>query len=236
MTPMVWVLLVLACGEPEVSDTDTDTGEAPVVRGLESFALPLATPALFAATQRVGVDHDPVDHGDDFAGKATCVDYLGRGFPWCYDQHRGTDFLLEGGFDTMDAGSDAVLAAAPGVVIRVVEDKYDHCHIEGTVISCDGHPIEPNVVEVEHPSGTVSLYVHLMTDSVPVEVGDAVECGDVLGMVGSSGISSTPHLHFEVHGPDGANIDPFAGPESQEATWWLDQGGDEDLPGSACPS
>ena len=50
-----------------------------------------------------------------------------------------------------------------------------------------------------------------------------VECGAVLGLIGSSGNSAMPHLHFEVQGPDGAVVDPFAGPLSQPDSWWRAQ-------------
>jgi murein DD-endopeptidase MepM/ murein hydrolase activator NlpD len=42
------------------------------------------------------------------------------------------------------------------------------------------------------------LYAHFKTGSVAVERGQQVKRGDVLGHIGSSGNSSTPHLHFQV--------------------------------------
>jgi murein DD-endopeptidase MepM/ murein hydrolase activator NlpD len=51
------------------------------------------------------------------------------------------------------------------------------------------------------------MYAHLST--VEVKVGDRVAAGARLGLVGSSGISSGPHLHFEVR-VRGAAVDPLA--------------------------
>jgi len=221
-------LLAVACHQA------ADTGEVQPETA-ETFGFPLVERELFDDAQRVGVDHDPVDHsGEGLSGDATCFDYLGRLFPWCYDEHKGTDYLLEGGFETMDAGSAQVVAAAAGVVIDVRDGNYDRCHVVGTEVSCDGHPIESNLVMLEHPSGILTRYGHLMKGSIPVTVGDEVECGDLLGLVGSSGISSTPHLHFQVERPDGVRFDPYAGPESQPESWWHDQGDPEGLPGDGC--
>ena len=65
--------------------------------------------------------------------------------------------------------------------------------------------------------------------SVAVALGDTVEQGDLLGFVGSSGFSTMPHLHFEVETPLGDVVDPYAGPYSQEETYWCDQ--QDPLPG-----
>jgi len=184
-------------------------------------------------SMRLGVDHDPVD-GTGLAGDATCLDYMGRTFPHCYDQHEGTDLILAGGWDKMDSGSTPVLAAYPGVVIDTQDGNYDRCHDDHTGISCDGHPIVPNFVKIQHHDGMISWYYHLKSGSVLVEPGDEVECGDPLGLVGSSGYSSMPHLHFEVRDPDDQLVDPFAGPYSQEESWWADQGSADGLPGDGC--
>ena len=75
-----------------------------------------------------------------------------------------------------------------------------------------------------------------MRESVLVDLGDEVECGAALALMGSSGNSSTPHLHFEVElPPDGATVDPYAGPESQPTSWWVEQDGPFALPGQSCP-
>jgi murein DD-endopeptidase MepM/ murein hydrolase activator NlpD len=91
-----------------------------------------------------------------------------------------------------------------------------------------------NYVKLAHPDGSETWYWHLMTDSVVVEPGDEVACGAVLGKVGSSGISSGPHLHFEVHDANGEVVDPYAGPYSQEDSLWAEQRGEDELPGWGC--
>jgi murein DD-endopeptidase MepM/ murein hydrolase activator NlpD len=51
-------------------------------------------------------------------------------------------------------------------------------------------------VMVDHGMGWVTLYGHL--DRVDVSVGDHVRAGEHLGLSGNTGLSTAPHLHFEV--------------------------------------
>jgi len=53
-----------------------------------------------------------------------------------------------------------------------------------------------NLVIVDHGGGITTYYAH--TDSYSVKAGDAVEKGDVIAKVGSTGRSTGPHLHFEI--------------------------------------
>ncbi len=214
-------------GEPfgPVGSVEPDEG------GLR-FGFPLAQPELIVSAA-IGVDHDPVAQ-EGVLASVLCTNYAGEAFPYCYDQHDGSDFLLIDGFTTMDAGSVEVLAAADGVVTSVEQDQYDRCHIAGTGVSCDGYDMIANHVILEHSDGTVSKYWHLMKQSVVVEVGDEVRCGDVLAKVGSSGISSGPHLHFETQSADGISFDPYAGEYSQEQSWWAEQRTLNELPGPGC--
>jgi len=217
--------------EPVSIPAPEDTAGDPVPRGALAFRFPLADRALFE--QVVGVDHDPVVHTDTLS-QVLCTSYDGRAFPWCYDEHDGSDYLLLGGFDTMDAGSTPIVAAADGVVVETDDGNYDRCEASVDGIDCDGYPMDANYVILEHEGGYRTLYWHMKTDSVAVAVGDDVACGAPLGLVGSSGYSSAPHLHFELQDPAGATIDPYAGAYSQPETWWVDQGDPEGLPGSDC--
>lgn len=180
-----------------------------------------------------GVDHDPEDHPGE---RWRCMDASGQGFPFCYDGHSGSDFMLAGGFARMDAGSARVVAAAGGVVAEAEDGHYDRCHaqVESVDVTCDGNPIEANFVRLRHANGWTTLYYHLKKDSVAVGVGDRVACGEALGLVGSSGISSAPHIHFQVEDPEGVVFDPFAGPESQPETFWTLQADADGLPGGEC--
>jgi murein DD-endopeptidase MepM/ murein hydrolase activator NlpD len=226
------VLLLLACAPEPVSRAAAPVEDL-TPRGELQFRFPLEERELFELV--VGVDHDPADYSDGSVGqRALCTTYDGRAFPYCYDGHHGSDFILDGGFATMDAGSATILAAAPGVVVETADGNYDRCHAEGDGIDCDGNPGDANYVIVEHEGGWTTRYWHMMSGSVAVAVGDEVACGDVLGKVGSSGYSSQPHLHFELESPEGEVVDPYAGPYSQPETWWVVQGTNAELPASTC--
>lgn len=62
-----------------------------------------------------------------------------------------------------------------------------------------------NVVIIDHPNGLQTLYAH--QSRISVTVGQKVSAGQAIGAVGSTGMSTGPHLHFEVK-RDGEAIDP----------------------------
>jgi len=226
------VTLLMALAVPlSGCEDDTTPPPYPPVR----FRLPAENPdGDFFYDFVVGVDHDP----EDFGGLGyQCLNYDGeQSFPYCYDQHTGTDFLLGGGFELMDAEIVWVVAAADGVVIDTEDGNYDRCFADTSTgtIDCDGHPIRANFIKLEHDGGYQTHYFHLKTATQVVALGDTVQCGDRLALVGSSGISSMPHLHFAVKSPEGDVIDPYAGSVSQPESFWVKQDGLYDLPAELC--
>jgi hypothetical protein len=70
-------------------------------------------------------------------------------------------------------------------------------------------------VRVAHEGGIVSIYGHL--SQISVQPGSNVRVGDVIGRVGTSGLSTGPHLHFGIE-KDGHSVDPLTqslGPNHQ---------------------
>lgn len=66
------------------------------------------------------------------------------------------------------------------------------------------------VVRIEHTINgqrVESLYAHMQAGSLRHRVGDTVYAGDIIGAVGNTGVSTGPHLHFEIH-VNGININP----------------------------
>ena len=210
-----------------------DDAARPATPGRTAFSFPIHPEDRdqIQATLVIGVDHDP---GSD--GALDCRSYAGDSFPACYDGHDGTDFLVWGGFDTVDARDIRVVAAAPGVVTRVEDGHYDRCHgdFRERDVSCDGHPVRSNRVHLRHRDGVESQYLHLKAASIQVEVGAMVDCGDVIAHVGSSGRSTTPHLHFEVLDVVGDVVDPYAGPVTRPDSYWVEQDAGDGLPGTTC--
>jgi len=63
-----------------------------------------------------------------------------------------------------------------------------------------------NHIEINHGFGYLTLYAHL--SSYKVRAGQVVKRGDIIGLVGSTGRSQAPHLHYEVH-KDGQVMNPI---------------------------
>ena len=217
---------------PPPSDMPTEMNTP--AQGGPAFAMPIleSDRHLINKTWIIGIDH-----GARSEDQTQCTNFDEQGFPFCYNGHKGTDFLVVGGFTTTDMTDVHVVAAASGTVIKVEDGHYDRCHGELSTgdVSCDGHPVVPNVVYVRHTEGWVTRYLHLKKDSITVNVGDVVECGQVLGRVGSSGWSSFPHLHFAVINALGRVTDPYGGSVTQQRSLWVGQTSDDGLPSAVCP-
>jgi hypothetical protein len=90
-----------------------------------------------------------------------------------------------------------VLAAATGVVVASQDGQPDQVPFDPTP---PGEPktILGNGVVVDIGHGRFAAYAHLKPGSVAVAVGDRVREGQRLGLVGNTGNSDLPHLHFQV--------------------------------------
>ena len=123
--------------------------------------------------------------------------------------HGGTDyFLWPFGWLKMDSNAVEVVAAAAGVIVGKSDGNGDR--------SC-GYTTNPwNAVYVQHADGTIAWYGHLKRNSLTTKaVGAAVVTGEYLGLVGSSGFSTAPHLHFEIRSGSSSGsqaVDPYFGP------------------------
>lgn len=96
---------------------------------------------------------------------------------------------------------------APGIDGRSIRSIA-----RGTVIGVDtGGGSFGHHVQVEHPSGHVSLYAHMKQGTIGVGVGQVVAAGAHLGGVGSTGESTGPHLHLTIYPHRGTStpIDPL---------------------------
>lgn len=90
-----------------------------------------------------------------------------------------------------------ILAVAPGTVVEVMRDLPDVApgkNPEGLTIA----QIAGNRVIIDMGSGYYAMYAHLAPGSVQLHVGDYVRQGQTLGLLGNTGNSSAPHLHFQV--------------------------------------
>lgn len=55
-----------------------------------------------------------------------------------------------------------------------------------------------NYIKIKHNNNLFTLYAHLKTNSIPYKVGDTVNQGTQIGIMGNTGRSNGNHLHFEI--------------------------------------
>ncbi|MFN0012917.1 MAG: peptidoglycan DD-metalloendopeptidase family protein [Saprospiraceae bacterium] len=138
-----------------------------------------------------------------------------------YDGHRGTDIGMPPfAFYKMDNNHVEVIAAAAGILLDKADGNFDR--------NCGANNIPANYVIIQHSDGSRALYWHLKKNSVTTKnIGQAVAAGEYLAVVGSSGSSSGPHLHFEVWNgsTSSTRVDPYSGScNALNATsWWAAQ-------------
>jgi len=135
-----------------------------------------------------------------------------------YDGHRGIDLALYPyAWRMMDGTEVEIVAAAAGTIVNKADGEFDRqCQSSGSPPA--------NFVIVLQDDGLNAMYWHMKKGSVtPVAVGQRVAAGDVLGLVGSSGRSTGPHLHFELRTGSGQTVDPFAGRCGARTTNWKHQ-------------
>jgi murein DD-endopeptidase MepM/ murein hydrolase activator NlpD len=137
--------------------------------------------------------------------------------------HAGTDiFTYPFGWNKMNNNEVEIVAAAPGTILFKSNGNFDQ-----NCAFCSG-PCTWNAVYIKHADGSVAWYGHMKNNSLTAKaIGAAVVAGEYLGVVGSSGNSTGPHLHFEVYTNSSYTnlIDPWSGPcNSLNATsWWAAQ-------------
>lgn len=131
--------------------------------------------------------------------------------------HAGTDIFTWPFFwDQMENNIAEVVAAAPGTIITKSDGQFDK--------NCSSNSNPWNAIYLQHSDGSVTWYGHLKNGSLTSKsVGDTVEEGEYLGIVGSSGNSTGPHLHFEVYDNNNNLIDPFSGSCNNITSWWKEQ-------------
>lgn len=88
------------------------------------------------------------------------------------------------------------LALHAGIDFRLPTGSEVRASGSGTVVSAGRNGGYGNMVEINHGDGLTTRYAHL--SRVLTKVGDTVESGDVVGLSGSTGRSTGPHLHYEV--------------------------------------
>ncbi|HEY0046447.1 MAG TPA: peptidoglycan DD-metalloendopeptidase family protein [Flavobacterium sp.] len=134
--------------------------------------------------------------------------------------HQGVDiFTYPFGWYQFENNESWVVAAAPGIIIGKVGNQYD--------MNCEFNSLDWNAVYVQHVDGSTAWYGHLKMNSLTTKpVGSSVIAGEYLGVIGSSGNSTGPHLHFEIYDAFDQLVDPYAGAcnnTGNGTSWWASQ-------------
>ncbi len=192
-------------GEPKAS---TLGFQIPLRQGLSNTYPGLITIAAY-------VDHDEVNPNSLLDWNCGQRTYDGEDFG-----HNGTDFNgVLYPWRTMANDGMIVTAAADGEIIDRHDGEFDqNCAFDSEA--------QANFVVLEHADGKITIYAHMKKGTVtPRKVGDLVEQGDYLGVMGSSGMSSGPHLHLGVQDLSNNLFDPYAGTcnELNAESLWEDQ-------------
>lgn len=106
-------------------------------------------------------------------------------------------FAMNSRFGMRRLGGEPGARMHKGIDIAAPKGTAVYSSAEGDIIRI-GHQPEGygNFVEMRHPNGMTTLYAHL--SRIDVASGDKVLAGERIGLVGSTGYSTGPHLHFEV--------------------------------------
>lgn len=89
----------------------------------------------------------------------------------------------------------------------VLSDPNIPAVMGGTVTKSGYNSTMGNYVQVKQSDGTTATYMHMKQPSLYKE-GMSVNEGATLGVMGSTGVSTGAHLHYQVQDPDGGYIDP----------------------------
>lgn len=95
-----------------------------------------------------------------------------------------------------------------GIDIAAPRNTSVYASKSGKVTAAQYHSSYGNFILIDHLDGTSTLYAHLNTGTLKVKKGDVVNRGDIIAGVGTTGLSTGYHLHFEVR-INGNCVDPL---------------------------
>ncbi|WP_111497317.1 M23 family metallopeptidase [Marinobacter bohaiensis] len=190
-----------ALGQRLVESAHLDNGEfdfdqAPAVGGPEepgdgeSYGAPELSAMIDQLDERIGdreqqlrlldqlLSQERIEDERFVAGRPITWGWLSSRYGYRSDPFTGKRTWHDGVDLAGKEGSD-IIAVAAGVVTWA-GDRYGY----------------GNLVEIDHGDGLVTRYGHCKT--VKVKVGDVVQKGQLIALMGSTGRSTGPHVHFEV--------------------------------------
>jgi hypothetical protein len=189
-----------------VAEVATPDGPRPFESVVETLSVDKADPIILA---------QPVPDGTWLMSEGCCIDFThhrhglapidGRLY---VPQRFAIDYYLLDDQnrtwigDPHDVGSylsygKPTLAAADGLVVVASDGRPDQKPPEPPPIPPIADTVGNHVI-IEVKPGTYLLYAHMKPGSIRVKVGDRVKVGQQIGLIGTTGNSTTPHLHFQL--------------------------------------
>lgn len=121
----------------------------------------------------------------------TAIDFTQYGPKGLYD---GDPLIKENWY----AYGHTIYSATDGTVIRTLNNIVDNIPGQLPVDLPTPEILGGNYVLIEMDDSHYAFYAHMIPGSVNVKVGDKVRTGQILGLLGNSGNSTAPHLHFHI--------------------------------------
>jgi len=116
--------------------------------------------------------------------------------------HRGTD-LVPGA-----VGIDSAIVSIEDGIVESIKDSVRNT-LDIKIPSNWQHPdVTGNVINIRHNDRFISKYCHLAFGSIRIKAGQRVSRGQIIAAIGNTGLSTAPHLHFEIV-DSGNRVDPF---------------------------
>ena len=189
--------LTIERGRDSVSTATLEGATVPVGRQADVIGPPLRDGAWLTANGPANASGHrraliPID-GRPSIAQRFAIDYVkvddeGRRFTG--DSLRNESYLAQG---------EEALAVAAGTVVAVKDGIPENVPgVNSRAVPITLETVGGNFVIIDIGDGRYAFYAHLQPGSLRVKPGDRVRRGQVVGLVGNSGNSTEPHLHFHI--------------------------------------
>ena len=121
------------------------------------------------------------------------------------------EYVITSGFGERDLGLAGASTYHEGMDISTPDGESTPVFAAGDgIVSSAGYSSRAgNYVILDHGEGISTVYMHMEDESILVKEGEHISKGQVLGLMGNTGVSSGVHLHFEIR-ISGTSVNPAA--------------------------